>query len=358
MSMLKNFVGCDTHKEKHFISIISETGEEKESFEISNTLKGWQEAKTKTEKYNVVAWGIENSPNYATQFCKYLLKEGEHLKEVNPVFTGKKRMANTCRSKTDKIDSLVIAKITRDHLDRLPDIFSDEPKEELKFLVKQRDDLVKEYTRVKNRLHAILTKVAPGYQEKYGKLKNVKAQKLIADDFKKSSKIHALVITMNVTRLQELKRQTDELKKRLDRQENELLKNLRTLKGLGPINAPKLISIVGDIKRFKSESHFASYTGVSPIERSSGKHTKKIKNKGANRQLNKVFYQLALSQIGRYGTVEAKSYYQKKLQETKSKKQAINCLMRRLVKIVYHMYRNNQPYNYPANVNIQETQAA
>jgi transposase len=40
--------------------------------------------------------------------------------------------------------------------------------------------------------------------------------------------------------------------------------------GVGPILAAKIVGIVGNVARFPSKAHFASYAGVAPIEASSG----------------------------------------------------------------------------------------
>jgi transposase len=40
--------------------------------------------------------------------------------------------------------------------------------------------------------------------------------------------------------------------------------------GVGPVLAAKIVGIVGDVARFPSKGHFASYAGVAPIEASSG----------------------------------------------------------------------------------------
>jgi transposase len=40
--------------------------------------------------------------------------------------------------------------------------------------------------------------------------------------------------------------------------------------GVGPIVAAKIIALVGDVRRFPTKGHFASYAGVAPVEVSSG----------------------------------------------------------------------------------------
>ena len=86
------------------------------------------------------------------------------------MFTGKRRKAHTCSNKTDQIDSVMIARITRDEADYLPDVQENREAEELNAINRQREELVKEQTRIKNRLHSKLMQINTRYKEKYGKL--------------------------------------------------------------------------------------------------------------------------------------------------------------------------------------------
>jgi transposase len=344
--MVDFFIGCDTHKEKHFISIINPIGKVQKSFEINNSPKGWQEAISKVKKYPNRVWGIENSANFAKQFCKFLLDEGEVLKEVNPVFTGKSRKASTNRNKTDEIDSVVIAKVTRDQMDYLPDIQINKEQEELKAITRQRDELVKEQTRTKNRLHAKLTSINPMYKEAYGLLRNKSTLIKIEKEFSNSSDILKKMVLQDVRLLENLSKEISNLEKIMKEKQKKstLLQNLDTIIGVDTILACKLGSLIGDIDKFKNSNRLASYAGIAPVTKSSGKSSKEYRNVGANRQLNHAFFMIALTQVKKDET--AKEYYKDKLNNGKTKKQAIHCLMRRLVKIVWMMYKHNQPYRY------------
>ena len=46
--------------------------------------------------------------------------------------------------------------------------------------------------------------------------------------------------------------------------------HLRTIPGIGLLNATALVACVGDVRRFPSGRHFASYLGLTPREHSSG----------------------------------------------------------------------------------------
>jgi transposase len=64
--------------------------------------------------------------------------------------------------------------------------------------------------------------------------------------------------------------------------ESELLARLRTVPGVGLLTATALVAFVGDVQRFPSGRHFASYLGLTPREHSSGlrRHLGAISKRG------------------------------------------------------------------------------
>jgi transposase len=74
-------------------------------------------------------------------------------------------------------------------------------------------------------------------------------------------------------------REIGELEDRIDAIERQLasaaepalvIRRLRTIPGIGVLTATALVAIVGDVQRFPSARHFASYLGLTPREHSSG----------------------------------------------------------------------------------------
>ena len=103
--------------------------------------------------------------------------------------------------------------------------------------------------------------------------------------------------------------------------------------GVGPILAATILGTVGDVARFPSKAHFASYSGTAPVEASSGKVVRHRLSLGGNRHLNYALHMAATSQArsdARGGT-----YYRKKIAEGKSHKEALRCLKRRICDAVY-----------------------
>ena len=113
--------------------------------------------------------------------------------------------------------------------------------------------------------------------------------------------------------------------------------SLCDIRGIGPIGAAVILSSVGDINRFPSKSHFASYNATAPIDASSGNHRRHRLNPRGNRKLNHALHIAAVSQL-RYPS-KGRDYYQKKLAEGKTSKEAIRALKRRISDVVYQQLR-------------------
>ena len=117
--------------------------------------------------------------------------------------------------------------------------------------------------------------------------------------------------------------------------------------------AANLIAEIGDIKRFPTASRLAKYAGVAPVTYASGKSDWQFANERGNRKLNRIFFRLAVRLIMASGQGTKITnhyfydYYRKKQTEGKTKKQALKCLERRLVNIIWGMMKNNTEYINP-----------
>jgi transposase len=93
---------------------------------------------------------------------------------------------------------------------------------------------------------------------------------------------------------------------------------------------------------FQKFSKIYSYAGIAPVERSSGKKKRHLRDMRNNRQLNTAMCLLAFNQL-RWNP-KAKTYFHKKVAEGKSKKHALRCIMRINANIVYGMLKSGEPY--------------
>src|SRR3990167_5640595 len=95
---------------------------------------------------------------------------------------------------------------------------------------------------------------------------------------------------------------------------------------------------------YSSPGSLSKYAGCSPRERSSGKKIRHVKSRSGNRRLNCAFHRMALAQISRMGNDRAKRYFKRKISEGKSKSQALVCLRRQMVNIVWMMMKHKTIY--------------
>ena len=105
------------------------------------------------------------------------------------------------------------------------------------------------------------------------------------------------------------------------------------LNGVGPIVAALVLGHTGDISRFKNRDHYASYNGTAPIDASSGPRKRHRLNPRGNRQLNHAIHIIAVAQI-RHDS-EGRRYFDRKVAEGKSTKEAMRALKRQLSNAVY-----------------------
>ena len=95
--------------------------------------------------------------------------------------------------------------------------------------------------------------------------------------------------------------------------------------GVGPVIAATVIGDGADVSRFPSRDRFATYNGTAPIEVSSGPRTIHRLSRRGNRRINYVIHMAAVTQI-RHRHSDGRAYYDRKLAEGKTPKEALRCL--------------------------------
>ena len=95
-----------------------------------------------------------------------------------------------------------------------------------------------------------------------------------------------------------------------------------------------LIGYTGDIGRFANRDHYAAYNGTAPVEFSSGGRTVHRLSQRGNRQLNHALHMAAICQL-RQPHSEGRAYFDRKVAEGKTKREAIRSLKRHISNAVY-----------------------
>lgn len=394
------YIGVDCHKYTHVATLINCFNEKIITISFNNDKKGFEHlTKTVNEhKLDLIPiYGLEDTKHLGYELASYLLSRDQIVKNVNSNLTYVERKKNPIIIKNDEFDSECIAKVLLDELDRLPSAESDEIYWTLKQLVKMRKVIVTNNVELKNKLHSQLMHHYPNYNKIFVNIDCMTAlnlwetypspKQILEEDFDTLvsnlktwsknkmgvSKANTIleVINNNDTNYQVyqeerntiikmLVKQIKDNNKRLEEIEKEILEvydkigcQLHTYPCLEKITGACILSEIGNINRFKDSGKLAKYAGIAPIEKSSGGTEKQLKNEFGNRELNSMFYRLACRSIcaGRTGNTPTnpifKEYYQKKINEGKTKHQALICIMRRTCNIIYGILRNETEYIPP-----------
>lgn len=124
---------------------------------------------------------------------------------------------------------------------------------------------------------------------------------------------------------------------------------LRTMPGIDLATEAHLISEIGDINRFPDSDKLARFMGLAPVSFSSAGKGKAERCRNGNRVLNAIFHFLAIQMVavskgGKPRHPVFREYFEQKVKEGKNKPQALVCVARRLVRIIYGMMKTRTEY--------------
>lgn len=350
------YLGVDTHKDQHTVVGLDCFSQVLYEREIKNTKEDFDCLIKEVKKTGYMpVFGLEDCYSYGQRLASYLFKKGFSVRIVSPVLVERGRKYMTHPEKSDLKDAKGVAKALIQKIGTLPHYSlskEEEISKEIKELAGDREFLVKEQTRLKNQLHRLLHRAHnSGYQDKFKNPFSDKALKYWLRSFSKTdSFVLKNQIKRKIKRLRDIKKEIKEIEEELRLLVDKTNQKIETMNGCGLVLASSVLAEIKNIDRFNSSSSLAKYGGFCPRERSSGKRIRHIKTKSGNRKLNKAIHRIALSQIGRNGNVYAKEYFQRKISEGKTKSQALCCLKRRLVNIIFQMLKYKQEYNYSKKI--------
>lgn len=354
------YVGVDVHKDCHTAVITDCFGRRIKEVQVSNYDKDFESLvkivrkEAKRENKGVV-FGLEDSYSYGARLARFLYGKGFSVKMVPPVVVERGRKKETHPEKSDSLDAFGAALALIRRIGSLPNYIITKASDiasEMKALNLDREFLVKERTRLKNNLHELLHQ---SYNSKYKEMfKDTFSKKALRfwlehpvdDKDTPASFVIEGRIKRKVSRLLDIMEEINEIESELSVLIKKSGQKLETMNGCGIVLTGMVLSEVRDIDRFRSPDALAKYAGLCPSERSSGKTARRVKTKSGNRRLNTAVHRIAICQIGRSGNEHAKEYFQRKITEGKSKTQALCCLKRRLINIIYMMLKYKEEYNY------------
>jgi transposase len=328
---MERFIGSDSHKDTITACVIDALGRHIETVTAVNDGRGFRKMERLIERHQPVRVGIEGSGSNGFACAQRLVGSEVDVREVPPHLTRRARRTYA-KGKSDALDGLLIARVVaRD--EKLPRLRFDAASDELKALVDHREALIAEASRHRNRAHALLIQIRPGYQRAVPALNSdrriTKAEELVARD----RSVRGRLVRDYLARLRELTKTVDELEKEIEVMVRAAGTRLTELAGIGVIVAAQILGEVGDVKRLSSQASFGSLSGTAPIPASSGRTTRWRLNRGGNRKLNYAIHMMAVAQ--RRCDPRAREYLARKIAAGKTNKEAMRCLKRHLARLVF-----------------------
>ena len=350
-------VGIDVHKDTHTAVGVSPFGEKLFEVKIGNyredfaSLTAKVEAAAKGAKLSPY-FGLEDCHGYGERLANYLDEVGYTVIHVSSNLVDRQRQNNTHPEKSDSLDAYGVAEVMLRKSDTLPRYTVTEASKnakDIKDVATDREYLVYERTRLKNHLHDLLHRIwNTEYRAKFKDPFSQKALRYwVKAQCKGASPFLMRTMKRKVKRLQTLRVEIKELDEELASLLAQSGSTLPTASGCGTVVAATLIAEIGDINRFQSPAALAKYAGCAPREYGSGKKQRYRKTRAGNRRLNCAFHRMALAQISMTGNDRARTYFKKKVAEGKSKSQALVCLRRQLVNVIWCMMKYKTEYRYP-----------
>lgn len=386
--MERAWAGTDIGRGHHHVAVVDVDGERLLSQRVANDEGALLEVIGEVVGLaGQVTWAIDLHSSESALLLALLLDHGQKVVYVPGMAVNRAAAGYRGGGKTDAKDAVIIADQARMRRDLTVLDADDELVVELRLLVARRRDLAADRTRAVNRLHDQLLAICPaleraleltnrgplvlltGFQTPAA-LRELGAaglqEWLRARKVRSSAALAAKVIAAAQSQLTTLP--GEQMAARLVAQLAEgvitLTKQIKDidkliddrfhrhpsaeviigLPGIGVLlGAEFLAATGGDMDRFGSADKLASFAGVTPVPRDSGRVSGNLhRPQRYNRALQRVFYTSALISI--QCSPDSRRFYDRKRAEGKRHTQAVLALARRRINVLWALLRDGRTY--------------
>ena len=253
-------------------------------------------------------------------------------------------------NKTDKLDAQGLNRLQRNGT--LPTVWIPPgPLRDLRELTRTRLVLVAQRTRLKNRLSATLAKwgtPASECSDPYGKRGRAELEKHLERLPEQTRWVSGQLLAQ----LDFVSAQVKQLEQRLQElvEVTPEMQWLLTLPGVGVILAATIALEIGEVERFPSAMHLASYSGTTPrVHASGGKVRYGPLRVDVNRYLKWAFAEAANAVALHYRSHPQRhvSRLYQRIRQRKGHPKAIGAVARHLAEAAFHVLRRKQIYRDP-----------
>lgn len=320
------YVGIDVSKMKLDVTFLNSQTDRHTHIVIGNNPKGLKELSQRIKKLNIdsekVLISFEDTGVYSLPLCCFFAETGQDYWMIPAIEI--KRSKGLVRGKSDKSDSKDIAFYSKTHRHKLKlGTLPEKALMELRLLFAEREKIVKAVKQFRTTSENI------GYLPK--------------DVLKNTLKINALTLKtleQNLVaideRMQLILKENEPL-----RQQNELI---QSIPGIGIQTAIYLILATKAFQRFDHWRQLASYAGVAPFEYTSGSSIRgrtKV-SPYADKKLKSLLNMCAMN--AKKCDADLKLYYERKLEEGKSKMLVLNNIRAKLLGRVFAVINRGTAY--------------
>jgi transposase len=265
----------------------------------------------------------------------------ERVVVANPIRV--KQIAQA-RVKTDIRDTLILARLLAANL--VPDVWVPPAHvREMRQLLSQRRQFVETHTQIVNRMHSVAHRHHLTHER--GKRFNEKTTGWQKD--KQLSSLEQFQLQLEMENLSYIEKQIERISKEVRKMCHQKpwadsMTYLMQLPGFGVITAMTILAAIGDIHRFESPKHLASYSGLTPgLEQSGTKNRGKGITKEGRRELRWALVEAA--QMAVKSDPLWKTRFQEMLKRM-HRNQAITAVAHRLLELVWYVLTRRQPYRH------------
>jgi len=384
------YLGIDIGKFHHAAALMNQRGKVIATLpSFSNTRSGFQRLLGLISSHlppaEELSIGMEATGPYWIPLAEWLKTHGRIPVILNPIKTASLRNYGVRGSKTDNIDSVLIANTLRIEGEQ-PQPRSPKHSEELRHFTRLRTDMVKDRTRLALRVTSLLDRLFPELLSSFsktispsclallsqaptpskvlamgeeklaallhkasgGNLKPTRAKEIMtkaANSVGVPSQAMEEAVTLLLDQINLIDSQLTTLARRITDLYEEAGLYFTTIAGVGTLSAASILAEFGSITRFAQAKQMVAFAGIDPKLRNSGRHQGQVHiSKRGARYLRRALY-LACQVVVRNDDY-FHSVYQRHRDNGKSHKQAIIAVMNRFIHVLYAIWRDNRPY-YP-----------
>ena len=383
------FVGIDIAKRNHEASVVSQDGSiVRKAIRFANSQAGYNKLMDMVRSLNEpVVFGMEATGHYWLTLYTHLRNDGFTVHVINPIQSDALRGMYIRKTKTDSVDSVIIADVIR--FGRYCET-SVEPGDlqAMRELCRQRFYIIDMASDLKRKVIALLDQVFPEYEKLFSdtfgassmeilsqyttpeEMLSVSSQQLaeilekasrgrlgaekaveIQDAAKNSfgivmaSSSFSLIIRQYIEQIRSLEASVDVFDAEIARLLSGFDTQLTTITGVGPTLAAVILSeIGGDIRRFSSPAKLAAYAGVDPTVKQSGDFSgsrMKMSKRGSPYLRRAIWL---ASTVAAFKDPAIHALYERKRAEGKDHMTVIGHVCRKMISIIFAVLRDNTPY--------------